>query len=118
MAWSKKEKANAIIHSAASSAAATAGAMAQGATFGADAPILTGIQIGMVIALGELFDQRLDKSAAIALLGTWAGAGLGVAGARAMMGWFPGIGNAANAAVTFAHTEALGYLAYKYFEET
>jgi uncharacterized protein (DUF697 family) len=110
-----KQKAHAVIHSAAAAAAATAGAMAQGAIVGADAPILTGIHVGMVVSLGELLDQRIDKSTAIAFLGTAAGAGVGVAIAKGLLGLMPGIGNAANAAATAAHTEALGWLAYKYF---
>lgn len=113
----KKEKAHAIIHGAAASAAATAGALAQGAIFGADTPILTGIHIGMVVALADLFGKEMERAAAVALLGTYAGAGLGVAGAKALLGLIPGLGNAANASVTFAHTEALGWFAYKYFEE-
>jgi len=71
----------------------------------------------MVIALAHLFDRELDEADALAYLGTQAGVGFGVAGARAILGWFPGIGNVANATVTFAHTEALGWAAYKYFEE-
>jgi len=43
---SRKEKAIAIIHTAAGACAVTAGAMAQGATVGADAPFLTGFKRG------------------------------------------------------------------------
>lgn len=112
-----REKAHAIIHSAAVAASATAGALAQGAILGVDTPILTGIHIGMVMSLGELFDQRVDTTAAITLLGLWAGQGVGVAIAKGLLGTLPGIGNLANAAATAMHTEALGWLAYSYFAD-
>jgi len=101
-------KAHLIIHGAAVSAAAASGAMAQGAAFGADTVVLTTIHVGMVLALGELFGQSLDKQAAMAILGTAAGAGVGVFGAKAILGFFPGIGNVANATISGSYTEALG----------
>lgn len=112
---SRKEDANAIIHTAAALCAGTAGALAQGATVGADAPALTAIQTGMVKELANLFDCDLDTADVLAYLGTQAGVTIGVSGAKALLGWFPGIGNLANAAITFSHTEALGWAAYKYF---
>jgi len=113
----QKRKAHLIIHGASASAAAASGAMAQGAAFGADTAVLTGIHIGMVAALGELFGQSLDKQAAIALLGTAAGAGIGVYGAKALLGFLPGIGNAANAAISGGYTETLGWWCFNYFDE-
>lgn len=115
---SLKTRAHQIIHGAATACAATAGAMAQGATVGADAPFLTGIQTAMVVALAALFDRDLDEADALAYLGTQAGVSIGVGGAKAILGIFPGIGNFANAAVTFIHTETLGWTAFDYFRET
>lgn len=113
----RKQRANKIIHGAAASSASTSAALAQGATLGADTPIITAIAVGMVIALGELFGKSLEKSTAIAILGQTAGASIGVAGAKAVLGWFPGIGNIANATISFTYLEALGWSIYKYFEK-
>jgi len=113
----QKRKANLIIHGAATSAAASSGAMAQGAVFGADTVVMTTIHIGMVAALGELFNQRLDKQAAMALVGTLAGAGVGVFAAKAILGFFPGLGNVANAAISATYTETLGWTCFNYFDE-
>ena len=117
MVSSKNEQAKDIIHTAATKCAGTAGALAQGAVVGADAPFLTAIQTAMVNDLAKLFGHELDVADLLAYLGTQAGVTIGVVGAKAMLGWFPGIGNLANAVVTFMHTEALGWAAYKYFEE-
>ncbi|KWT90912.1 hypothetical protein [Candidatus Magnetominusculus xianensis] len=111
----REKRAKMIIHGASVASAATAGALAQGATLGLDTPFLTVITVGMVIALGELFDQKTNKSTALAILGQAAGAGVGVAGAKALLGWFPGIGNLANAIITTIYTEGLGWWVYKYF---
>jgi uncharacterized protein (DUF697 family) len=108
-------KAHLVIHGAAASAAAASGAMAQGAAFGADTVVLTTIHVGMVLALGELFGQSLDKQAAMAILGTAAGAG--VFGAKAILGFLPGIGNIANATISGSYTEALGWWCFNYFDE-
>lgn len=113
----QKDKAHTIIHGATVAAAAASGAMAQGAIFGADTAILTGIHVGMVAALGELFGQSVTKQAAMAILGTYAGAGVGIYGVKALLGWFPGIGNAANATISGGYTEALGWWCFKYFDE-
>lgn len=111
------KKAHLIIHGATASAAAASGAMAQGAAFGADTFVLTGIHVGMIAALGELFGQSIDKQAAMAILGTAAGAGVGIFGAKAILGFFPGVGNAANAAISGGYTEALGWWCFNYFDE-
>ena len=99
------------------SAAAASGAMAQGAVFGADTVVLTTIHVGIVLVLGELFGQSLNKQAAMAILGTAAGAGVGVFGAKAILGFFPGIGNVANATISGSYTEALGWWCFNYFDE-
>lgn len=111
----KKDQAKEIIHTAAVACAATAGALAQGAVVGADTPILIGIQTQMIKDLAELLDHDMEAADVVAYIGQNVGAHFGVAGAKALLGALPGLGNAANAAVTLTHTEALGWAAYKYF---
>jgi len=113
----QKSKAHLIIHGASVSASAASGAMAQGAVFGADTGILTAIHYGMVAALGELFGQSVDKQAAAQLLGTAAGAGIGVFAAKAFLGLFPGVGNIANAFISGSYTEGLGWWCFHFFDE-
>lgn len=114
---SKKEEASAIIHTAAALCAATAGALAQGATVGADTPALIAIQTQMVKELAGLFDHEIVLDDVLNYLIVKPGEYVGVQGAKALLGWFPGIGNIANATITFGHTEALGWAAYKYFDK-
>ena len=109
-------EAGSIIHIAATKCAATAAALAQGAMIGADAPILTAIQTSMVNDLAQLCGHDLSMGDVFNYLLTQTGAALGVAGAKAILGPFPFLGNIANASVTFTHTEALGWAAYEYFK--
>jgi uncharacterized protein (DUF697 family) len=114
---SQKDKADMVIHAAAAAAGAASAALAQGAIFGADTPVLTAIHVGMVHSLGEIFGQDVDKQAAIALLGVAAGAGIGLAAARGVLGLVPWLGNAANAAISASYTEALGWWCFSYFDD-
>ena len=114
---SKREDASAIIHTAAALCAAAAGALAQGATVGADTPALIAIQTRMVKELAGLFNHEIVMDDVLNYLIIKPGEYVGVQGAKALLGIFPGIGNLANAAITFSHTEALGWAAYKYFEK-
>lgn len=113
----QKEKAGMVIHAATVAASAASAALAQGAVFGADTAVLTGIHIGMIHNLGELFGENLGRQAAMTILGPFAGAGIGVAGVKGLLGLFPGLGNAANAAISAAYTEALGWWCFKYFDD-
>ncbi|MFN9548359.1 MAG: hypothetical protein ACK6AD_15055 [Cyanobacteriota bacterium] len=114
---SQEDKAKIVIHTATVAAATASAALAQGALFGADTPVLTAIHIGMVHSLGEIFGQDINKQAAIALLGVAAGAGIGLAGARAVLGLIPWLGNAANAAISAGYTETLGWWCFGYFDD-
>ena len=113
----RKQKAAIIIHSAASAASLLAGLLAQGATFGADTPFLTVITIGMIVALGTLFDKKITKTAATAVISQNFGAFAGVALAKAILGWIPILGNFANASITFGLHEATGWACYLIFED-
>ena len=114
----RKEKATEIIRNTATAAAVTSAALAQGAIIGADIPALTALHIDMIRSLAELFNLGLNDEDLLARLGTLSGVSMGATSAKALLGWFPGVGNLANATITFTHTEALGWAAYKYFEES
>lgn len=107
-----------IIHKAATSAAIASGAMAQGSIVSLDTPVLVTIHIGMVVAIGAVFGKKVSHANAIALLGAATGVGIGVAGVKSVMGIVPIAGNLANATVSFAYTEALGWFCFKYFKDT
>ncbi|GGA43996.1 caspase family protein [Okeania sp. KiyG1] len=109
-------KLEAIIHTASVSAAAASGALAQGAAFGLDTPVLITIHIGMVIQLGEVFGRKLNKNTAAALLGSSVGVGIGAFGVKAILGFIPFAGNLVNATVSFGYTELLGWTFVKLFK--
>lgn len=109
------DKIHTIIHSAAASAAAAAAGLAQ--IPGSDNAVITPIQIAMIIAIGEVHNQQLSKSAA---LSTLSAASAGVAGrtlSQFLVGWIPGYGNAINATTAFAITEAIGWAADQILSE-
>ncbi len=117
----RRNQAKLIIHAAAVASAGTAAALSRKNIFGsflkADTPVLTTIAVGMVIALGKLFDRDIGSTTAVALLSKYIGAGARVAGAKSLVGWIPLLGNAVNATLTFGFTEALGWKIYNYFDE-
>lgn len=110
-------KAHKIIHIAVVAASTASGAMAQGAIFGADTGVLIGIYLGMIASLGELFGQSVSEQAAMSLLKTSAGAGIAAFGVKAILGFLPGLGNMANASISAAYTEKLGWKCFDYFDE-
>lgn len=117
----RRRKAGFIINTAAAASAGTAAVLSKksilGALLKADTPVLATIAIGMVIALGKLFNQNIGSAAAAALLSKYTGSFLGVAGTKSLVGWIPIIGSAANATLTFGFVEALGWQIYDYFNE-
>ncbi|MGA9097616.1 MAG: hypothetical protein WB392_01645 [Methanotrichaceae archaeon] len=118
----RRNQAKFIIHAAAAASAGTAAVLSKKSLFGAflkaDTPILTAIAVGMVIALGKLFDPDMGSSTAVTLLSKYIGSGAEIAGAKSLVGWIPLIGNAANATITFGFMETLGWKIYSHFDET
>lgn len=106
-----------MIHGAAVAASAASGGLAQGALLGLDTPILTAIYIGLVQKLGKIFNQEITDEDGMAVLAAFGGFGLGVFGVKAVLGFLPGIGNLANAAISAATTEAIGWYCFNYFDE-
>jgi len=112
----RHERAKEIIDEAAKTTAGTAALLAQGAFLGADVLPQTALSIKMVAEIGELFGQRVEKSAALVLLGQATGINAGIGGTRALWGVIPILGNAVNAGATFIHTKIMGWSIYNYFK--
>lgn len=100
-------KCNAIIHGASVAAGGVGTGMAQIPL--ADNAVITPIQIGMIIALGKVFDQEVSKSAATAILGSMAASFVGRGVSQVLVGWVPLLGNAVNTATAAGITEAIGW---------
>jgi uncharacterized protein (DUF697 family) len=113
---SQRKRAKVLIHGAAVAAGAASGGLAQGAVLALDTPILGAIYIGLVEELGALFHQKVTKKCGAALLAEFGGFGVGVLGVKAVLGFLPGIGNVANAGISAATTEAIGWSLFKYFD--
>lgn len=109
------EKIHAIIHGAAAAAAAVGGGLAQAP--GSDTAVITPIQAAMVIALGAEHGAPLSKSAAAEMILPFSAAALGRGVSQFALGWFPGLGNAVNAATAAGLTEAIGWAAHAYLSE-
>ena len=100
-------KCNVIIHSASVAAGGVGTGMAQIPL--ADNAVITPIQVGMIIALGKVFDQDVSKSAATAILGGMAASFIGRGVSQVLVGWIPGVGNVINTATAAGITEAIGW---------
>ncbi len=83
----EKSKCHKIIHTAAASAAAIGGGLAQ--IPGSDAVPITAIQVGMIIGLGAVFGTEVTEAAAKSIL---AGAVAAIGGrtvSQWLVGWIP-----------------------------
>jgi uncharacterized protein (DUF697 family) len=109
----RAQRTHGIIHVAAVAAAGIGAGLAQ--LPGADAPVLMGIQTTMIVALADEYGVTMSKTAAAELLltltATMAGRGI----SQWVGGWIPAFGNAINATTAGGITEAVGWLAVKYF---
>jgi uncharacterized protein (DUF697 family) len=113
----RKRKAHLIIHGASTASAGAAAILAQRILLlGVEAPVIATITTGMVVSLGKLFDQAIEKPEAETLIDKYKDLGLSIVGAKTLLGFIPVIGNVANATITFGCTEALGWWAYNHFE--
>lgn len=111
----KKRMSGMMIHGFAVAHALTAALLAQ--TLVGDEAALTALTVAMIIAVAKLNGADWDSGAALAFLGVFIGGYLGVRGATFLVKWIPGIGNAANAAVTFTTTEVLGWATYLFIKK-
>lgn len=106
---------NGIIHTASTAAAAVGAGLAQ--VPGSDNAIITPIQLGMAISLGQVFGIDLTECSAKAAVSSTAAATVGRSISQALVGWIPGLGNAINAGTAAALTEAVGWSMAKHFEK-
>lgn len=111
----KKRMTGMMIHGFAVAHAATAAVLAQ--TLVGDEAALTALTVAMIIAVARLNGADWDAGAALAFLGIFIGSYVGVRGATFLIKWIPGIGNAANACVTFGTTEVLGWATYLFIKK-
>ncbi|MBV7272070.1 hypothetical protein [Clostridium thailandense] len=107
MTSEQKSKCSAIIHTASVSGAAAAAGMAQ--LPGADVPLLIGIEVTMVIALGGVFGEDINETTAKAIVASAAASYAGRGIAQALVGWLPGIGNVINASTAAVLIETIGW---------
>lgn len=73
---------------------------------------LTLLTIVMIIAVSRIYESPLEVSAALALLGCFAGFYLGTKGLTLMIFIEPHLGAYANVITTFIVTEILGWVTY------
>jgi len=97
-----------IIHGAAVLAGSVGFAGAQLPT--ADNVILVPIQICMIMALGAVFDKRLNESATKSALATATATLVGRGISEWLVGWIPLWGNIINATTATSVTEGIGWV--------
>lgn len=112
---SKKKMTGMLIHGFAVAHALTAALLAQ--TLVGDEAVLTALTVAMIIAVAKMNGADWDTGMALAFLGIFIGGYVGVRGATFLIKWIPGIGNAANAAVTLTTTEVLGWATYLFIKK-
>lgn len=109
----ERKKCSSIIHSAAGAAAFVGSGMAQFPL--SDALVLAPIQIGMITALGSVFDAKVTESVAKGLLASFTASCVGRATSQILLGWVPVLGNIINASTASGLTEAVGWLTVEHF---
>lgn len=115
MSLNSKEKVHAIIHSAAVSAAAVGGGLAQ--IPGSDSTLIVPIQTAMVISIANIRGRKISGKEAMKFIAPLAGKIVGRKISQILIGWIPGWGNAINAATAAALTEAIGWSVHAMFSE-
>lgn len=114
MTSDQNDKCHGIIHTASVAAAGVGAGLAQLPL--TDSAAILPIQIGMIVALGKVFDVELTDSAAKGLILGTAGGFVGRAASQILLGWIPVLGNAINATTAAALTEAMGWAIAKKFD--
>ena len=78
-------------------------------------PVLTSLQVSMVVALGRVYNQTLTFGQALGVIGTLAGGFFAQAIGRELVKFIPGIGSVVATSWAVAYTWALGEGACVYF---
>ncbi len=112
----RNQKIHGIIHTASVACAGIGAGLAQ--VPGSDSVAIIPIQTTMIIAIANEHAVTLTKTAAADLLLTFTATMGGRLLSQVLVGWVPGFGNAINASTAAALTEAIGWAANSYFEES
>ena len=112
----RNQKIHGIIHTASAACAGIGAGLAQ--VPGSDSVASIPIQTTMIIAIANEHAVTLTKTAAADLLLTFTATMGGRLLSQVLVGWVPGFGNAINASTAAALTEAIGWAANSYFEES
>jgi len=78
-------------------------------------PVLTSLQVSMVVALGRVYNQTLTMAQALGVVSTLAGGFLAQAIGRELVKFIPGVGSVVATSWSVAYTWALGEGACVYF---
>jgi uncharacterized protein (DUF697 family) len=98
---------HAVIHSASTAAAAVGAGLAQIPV--ADNAVIVPIQVTMVVALGNIFNQHVTDSVANGMILGSAASLVGRTISQFFVCWIPVVGNAINATTAAIITEAIGW---------
>ncbi|MGA3400111.1 MAG: hypothetical protein ABSC95_12900 [Acetobacteraceae bacterium] len=112
----RNQKVHGIIHTASAACAAIGGGLAQ--VPGSDSVAIVPIQTTMLTAIALEYGIPLTKQMAADLLLTFAATTGGRFLSQVLVGWIPGFGNAINASTAAALTEAIGWAADAYFDDS
>lgn len=107
------DKCNVIIHGASVACGAVGAGMAQLPC--ADAVPITTAQIGMIVALGQVFELDITDGVAKGIIAGMSGTFIGRGIVQVAFGWIPGAGNAINTATAAGLTEVIGWAAADQF---
>lgn len=103
----QRVKCSAIIHGAALATGSAGAGLAQIPL--SDSALITPIQIGMIIALGKVFEQEITESVATSILAGIIAPFVGRSVSQVAFGWVPLLGNAVNATTAASLTELIGW---------
>ena len=109
----QKSKCEIIIHGASVAAGGVGTGLAQIPVI--DTAVITPIQIGMITALGAVFEIRVTEGMAKGIITSLGAAVVGRGVSQLLLGWVPGLGNAINTATATGLTEAIGWAAVTHF---
>lgn len=112
----RNQKVHGIIHTAAVACGGIGGGMAQ--VPGSDSVAIVPLQTAMIIAIANEHGFNISKTVAVDLLLTFAATMGGRFVSQVLVGWVPGAGNVINASTAAALTEAVGWAADSYFDES
>lgn len=104
---------HAIIHSASAAAAGVGAGLAQIPC--SDNVVITPIQVGMITALGKVFDIKVTEAMIKTGIPSAVIGGAGRMVSQVLFGWIPGAGNMINASTAAALTEGIGWAMVKEF---